>query len=118
METLKSNPRVTYRKATIEDVIAATGAEPKNSLRAIAFFLDGKIAGLGGYKIENGSYVIFSDIKDNLDVSKQTIFRCAKVIMDFVKSKGVPMYVKAHNPELCERLGLQKFKEDIYKWQC
>lgn len=116
METLASNPRVTYRVASAEDIEGVTGEKPVYSVKALAFFYDGELAGIGGYKIHNGSYVAFSDIKKGVEAPKLTIYRCALIIMDLIKSKGLPMFASAENPELCERLGFERFNGDLYKW--
>ena len=114
---LPSNPRVTYKIASVEDIIAMTGEKPKASLRALVFYLDGIPSGLGGYKLENGAYILFSDIKESVNVSKLTIFRCAKIIMEFAKKRGMSMYAVGGNPDLLERLGLVHIGDGDYKWQ-
>jgi len=78
------------------------------SMRALVFFLNGELSGIGGYKIENGNLVVFSDLKEGVKVSKHTIWRCTKIIMDMVKEKGRPMYSVAENPELLKRLGFKQ----------
>lgn len=105
MKTLPSNPRVTYKPATQSDIIEFYGARPSHSIKALAFYVDGELAGLGGWKMENGSYVIFSEIKSGIVVEKATIFRCAKVILDMVSEEGCPMYASTENPKFLEKLG-------------
>lgn len=123
MKTLASNPRVSYRPATQEDLTEFYGEHPPFSIKAIAFMLDGQIAALGGWKIENGSYVIFSEIKEGVTVEKATIFRCAKIILDMVSEQGCPMYAATHNQKFLEKLGFQPFdtvtnSKEFYVWQC
>lgn len=115
METLTGNERVTYRLATAEDIEAVTGQKTPYTVMAYAFFLDGEPAGLGGYKLENGNFVVFSDIKKDVKAPKMTVYRCVRKVMDMIKAKGLPMYAMAENPELCERLGFKRITGDVYK---
>ena len=117
METLDSNPRVTFRLATAEDVRAVTGKDAPATLKALVFFYDGKPAGIGGYKIERGNYYVFSDINKDVDAPKITVYRCALKIMDLIKARGLPMFTVAENPSLCERMGFEQIAGSLYKWQ-
>jgi len=117
MESLESNPRVTYRIATKEDIEAFTGGGVPYTLKALAFFYDGKPAGIGGYKIENGNFVVFSDILKDVDAPKLTIYRCALKIMELIRAKGLPMYVVADNPSLCKRMGFEPYVGSVWKCQ-
>ena len=113
---VESNPRVTYRISTVDDIENFTGKKPESSMRSISFFLDGELSGIGGYKIENGNFVVFSDIKENVIVSKQTIWRCAKIVMDMIEEKGLPMYALSHNKKFVEKLGFKQFKDEVFVW--
>lgn len=118
LETLAANPRITYRLATAEDVEAMIGCKSPHSVMAYVFFLDGMPWGLGGYKIENGNFVVFSDIKKDVKLPKMTIFRCGKKVMDLIAAKKLPMYVVADNADLIKRLGFEHYQGSVYKWQC
>lgn len=119
---LSSNPRVTYKLATDDDMTEFYGERPAFTGRAIVFFLDGEIAGLGGWKIDGSSYVVFSEIKEGVKVEKSTVFRCARIILDMVSEKNCPMYAVTHNPKFLERLGFKPFEtvtdnKEYYVWQ-
>ena len=116
MMRLKQNPRVEYRIATAQDATDFYGKVPAYSFRGLAFFVDGKIAGIAGYKIDSGRFVIFSDIAEGVTVNKQTIFRCAKIVMDFVSGKKCPMIAGTDNPRFCESLGMKHLSGDTYTW--
>lgn len=117
MEILNGNPRVTYKLATAEDIEAVTGQKSPYTAKAYVFYWDGKPAGLGGYKLENGNFVVFSDIKKDVDAPKLTVYRCVLKVMEMIRSKGLPMYAVAENPELCERIGFKRFAGDVYKME-
>lgn len=117
LKTLEGNPRVGYRMATAEDIEAVTGQKSPYTCRAYAFFYDGVPVALGGYKIENGNFVVFSDIKKDVDAPKLTVYRCVLKVMEMVKAKKLPMYAVAENPDLCERIGFKRMSGDVYKME-
>lgn len=117
METLTGNPRVGYRMATADDIEAVTGQKSPYTCRAYAFFYDGVPVALGGYKLENGNFVVFSDIKEGVDAPKMTVFRCVLKVMEMVRAKGLSMYAVAENPELCEKIGFKRFAGDVFKME-
>lgn len=123
MRTLRSNPRVTYKDATQADLIAFYGLKPPFSIKAIVFFLDQALVAIGGWKIENGQYVVFSEIKEGVKVEKATVFRCAQVILKMVSEKGCPMYAATHNHKFLGKLGFKPFEtvsdnKEFFVWQC
>ena len=85
VEQLKSDPRVTYRAATQADLDAIAPEPVKCSFKALAFFLDGELAGVSGLKFVNSYYVAFLDIKPNLPVTRMTIWRCTLEVMKMVR---------------------------------
>lgn len=114
METLKSNPRITYRVATGHDVVDLLGHLSPYTMKALAFFLDGKIVGLAGYKLEAGRYIIFSDFTATDQIPAQSVYRCAKIVIQFCKSLDVPMFIVGGNYPLFDKLGLNKIEEGVY----
>lgn len=114
---LRGNERVTYRIATEKDVVDYWGAPSPYTIKAVAFFLDDVVSGLAGWKFENGRFVIFSDIGKDVDVPRQTIWRCAKVVMSLIREKKTPMYAVAHNKDFCEKLGFKHLDGETYTWQ-
>lgn len=104
MKKLKGNESVEYRHATSRDIEEFYGYIPA-TMKALIFFVNGTPSGLGGYKMENGNLIVFSDIRENVKVNKYTILRCANVIMDFIKEKDTPMYAVTNNKKLLKSLG-------------
>lgn len=118
MIRLRGNSRVTYRTATRDDVIDYFGGPQMYTIKALAFFIDDKIAGIAGWKYEAGRFVVFSDIGKDVKISKQTIWRCVKVVMEMVRGRKAPMIAVAHNAPLCEKLGFRHVDGEIYEWRC
>jgi hypothetical protein len=108
---------VTYKLANHGDMIAYYGGNPPYSSKSIIFYKDGEMIGIGGYKIDCGNFVIFSEIKENARLNKQTIWRCGRVIMDFIKGHGIKMLAVSSNKKLCEALGLIHVGEELFLWQ-
>ena len=107
--------RVTYKLATQKDIEEYYGKVPA-TMKAMIFYVDGEPAGIGGYRMLNGSFVIFSEIKENVKVSKQTIWRCAKIVMDMIAREKTTMYAVAGNERFCEKLGMKRFHGETYQW--
>lgn len=86
----------THRIATPEDLVDFYGATPKESIRAIIFFdSGGKIVAIGGVKRERGRLVSFSEKKAGATLSKMTIGRFARVVMEMIRTYKVPIWAAA-----------------------
>lgn len=123
----KHNPRVEVRPSTIEDVQKFYGKEKLPfTVRAISFFLDGELAGIGGVRFHNGAYIAFSDMLDTIKPPPATIYRCGIEVMKMIKSTTKEVYaIKEERLVTAERfLSSLGFKHvlsaddgDFYKWQ-
>lgn len=125
MKTLKHNPRVTSSPITKEAFCEFYGmSSTPFSLRGISFYLDGKLAGVGGIRYCNGFFLAFSEMKPDIMASKATIFRCALEIMEIIKGVGMPVYAVCGNaltaPRLLRKLGFIFSHTDdegeVYRW--
>lgn len=118
MKTLKQNSRVTYRPASREDIISHYGCVP-HSMRAIIFYVDGEFAAIAGYYLQSGKTVVFSEIQDDLDIPKTTVWRCTQIIMNLLSDKR-NSYAFAENKQFLERLGFKPFctvdDKEVYQW--
>jgi hypothetical protein len=119
---LKHNPRVEIRPSTKEDYQAFYGFEAMPfTVRSLSFFLDGALKGLGGVRLERGVYIAFSDMKEDVKVSKATIYRCGLAVMGLIKEMGISVLAVAKNdqtaPAFLKRLGftLADPEEGIYR---
>ena len=123
---MKHNPRVTSRPATIEDIKSFYNIETlPYSIKALVFFLDGELSGIGGVRFQHGHYVVFSDILENVKVPRATILRCAHMIMDMAKQTHKELYAVKHESlvsakRLLQSLGFNYLKPsedgDVYLW--
>ena len=120
MQNLKSNPSVTYRPSVKEDIVDFYGCVPV-TMRSISFFLDGELAAIGGYKVQDGVVVIFSDIKEWAKTHKQSVWRCAKIVREFVKKTDAIIYAVAENCDFVSKLGFCKVggdeEQDLYRME-
>ena len=119
MKSMTGNNSVTYRPLTLADFEKFYGEyRTTSSVRGIAFFVDGKLSSIAGIKYEKGFFYAFSDIDGNVKVSKQTIWRCAVLVKEFMKNIKVDVYACANEeiagaPAFLKRLGFEK-KDNIY----
>lgn len=95
MPKMPNAGELTYRQASAEDLIAFYGEKPKTSMRAIVFFQGDKIVAIGGVKRELGRVVAFSEIKPDANLSKMTIGRGARIVMDMIRTYKVPVWAAA-----------------------
>ena len=80
------------RSCTRADFVAFYGKEPPMTLRALAAERDGKIVGIGGYYIQNGVAVAFTDQKG---MTKREIVKAGRRLMAFLDA------VKTHVVAQC-----------------
>lgn len=103
---------LTYRQATLEDLVAFYGSAPKETTRAIIFLRGDKIVAIGGVKMEKGRVVAFSEIKPDANLSKMTIWRSALIVMEMIKTFEVPVWAAAEHKgadtaKLIKRFGFE-----------
>lgn len=109
METLPSNPRVKFKRATAEDIKSFYDGKIPFTAKAILFYYDDKIAAIGGIKIEDGIRMAFSEIKEGVNAPKKTVLQCAQKVMDFCKEDGVVFYARSINPRLLKKVGFSEY---------
>lgn len=76
------------RPATREE-IERFDPERRNTVRALAFYYNGELAAIGGITVEHGRLVAFSNICDNLEAPKMTIYRAARDVMKFIGNRPI-----------------------------
>lgn len=94
---------VQYRPITVADFDQFYGADrPRGTVKGIAFLIDGEVSGVAGVELRNGFFYAFSDIKENANVGKLTIWRCAVMMRDWLRGLGVDVYA-------CASIGSDRF---------
>lgn len=88
-------PGYTYRMATLDDLVAFYGAAPREQTRAFIFHAGDKIVAIGGVKRVDGRLVAFSEIKPDANLSKMTIGRMARIVMEMIRTYKVPIWAAA-----------------------
>lgn len=86
---------LTHNLATLADLVEFYGCPPEQSVKAIVFRDGGKLVAIGGVKREGGRWVAFSEIKPDANLSKMTIWRGAKVVMEMIKAMNMPIWAVA-----------------------
>lgn len=108
---------VYYHLATLDDYINYYGSRPAYSARAYIFYKGDEPVGIGGYKLDSGRYILFSEIKESGILDKLTIVRAGKVIVSLIDELNVPVMASSKNERLCELFDGVKVGEDTYIWQ-
>lgn len=97
---MKHNQRVEIRPSTAADFCAFYDFKTMPfTARSLSFFIDGTLAGLGGVRLEKGCYIAFSDMKEDVKVSKATIYRCGLEVMALIKNMGISVVAVAKNDQ-------------------
>lgn len=97
---------------------------PKNTIEGFCFLLWDDIVGVSGIEHYKSQRIVFSEIKEDVRISKMLIYKCALFIMDYLKNKG-GQYIaltKKDNERSCafiERLGMKKYSvSGDYAYYC
>lgn len=83
---------LTFRDATRADFVAFYGRTPPFTLRAALAERDGEIVGIGGYYLENGVAVAFTD---NRGLTKREAVHCGRKVMAMLRELKVPIVATA-----------------------
>lgn len=113
---LKGGSGVSYRLATSEDFTKWYGGRQKYGAKAYIFIRDGEPIGIGGYKLHDKLFIIFSEIKENVILDKLTIYRAAKVIMELCSEVKTIKLAVSNNKRLCEMLGGKETNKGEFIW--
>lgn len=110
---------VRYRPLTLDDFSQFYNVEsPRSTVKGLAFLIDDEVVGVAGVEIRKGFFYAFSDIKENVNVSKVTVWRCAIIVKDWLRELKTDVYACASEhfdgaPRLLQRLGFTK-KDGFY----
>lgn len=114
---IRGNPRVTYSPITREDIEHFRGDTCNGqTVRGLAFFVDGELSGIGGVQYSKDGILAFSEIKEGVTVSKATVWRCTKLVMEMIDKRKLPVCAISdpdHKtaPSFLERLGFLPVKD-------
>lgn len=82
----RKKSELTIRSATGADFLAFYGTEPPLTVRAIAAVKDGRVVGIGGYYLDNGMAVAFTDIND--EMTKRDKIAGGRAVINLLKRFG------------------------------
>jgi len=113
MEVLKSNKRISYRPITKIDFKSYYNYDNiKQTIKGFSFFYDGKLSGVAGIVYGDGYMYMFSEYDKDINVSKLSIWRCTKLVIDMVDKMRIGVFAEC-NPNIpnanrfLERLGFR-----------
>lgn len=114
MKNMTGNSGISYKPIELSEFQAFyPDYKLERSIRGMAFYLNGELSGVAGVKYEKGFFYGFYDMKENVNINKQTMWRCALLFKSFIKSMGFDVYACANEsiaraPLFLSRLGFKK----------
>lgn len=87
---------VHYRPITLDDFSQFYNvASPRGTIKGVSFLVGDEVVGVAGVELRKGFYYAFSDIKENANVNKITVWRGALIARDWLRGLGVDIYACA-----------------------
>lgn len=114
------------RKAHRDDLVSFLGYTPRNASRAWVVVYRDEVVCLAGVEFQPFAAVLFSEIKEGLDVPKISIWRATKDIMKLVKGLNRSVIAICRDEYLNSEKMLRMFgftflatteQGAVYKWQ-
>ena len=118
--------KYSIRTATVDDFMEFYGTVPPHASRAWVADYKGSTACIVGVEFQPDGAVVFSDIKEGLDVAKITIWRAVLEFSEKLKSLNKPLNAVCtgefmNSPKMLEMLGFElvhaEEKGIIYLWR-
>lgn len=88
-----------------------------HSTKGYVFLLDGEYVGAAGVEMRPDSFYVFSEMKEDAKLSKQTIWRCANLVSDMIDKIPATKVAtsdvgnkSAH--KFCEKFGYEEYARD------
>lgn len=111
---------VTFRPATARDFETFYGRPAPQTVRALVAVKDGEVIGLGGYWLRDGDAVAFSDIKPEFRKRPKEILKAARLLVGYLREKGIPMVAEAsphekNSPRMLRWAGFEQIEGSLYR---
>lgn len=90
---------VELKPITLEQYEMFFKQKPHRTIRGYSFFLDGEIVAVFGALLDQGSTMLFSDVKEGLNAPAITIWRWSKRALKLIDDMGQPLYATSKNAE-------------------
>jgi hypothetical protein len=101
-----TNYNVELKPITVSDYVHFFKEHPKRTIRGYSFFLNGEMVAVFGAILEKEGTMLFSDMKDGIDVPKITIYRWSKKALELIDDMKQPLYATTlHAGKFLDRLG-------------
>ncbi|PJF23516.1 MAG: hypothetical protein CUN56_00520 [Phototrophicales bacterium] len=109
--------RVSVQPIRSGDIKEYCGAQTRFPSIGYVFFYNGEYAGITGIELRSPAYVLFSDISADLKIPKQTIWRCANIVVKDFAQRYKPLVAfsdinSRSSRKFCERLGFIEYYRD------
>ena len=103
------------RPATLSDFEAFYGRKPPISLRALAAVRDNTIVGIGGYYIQNGLAVAFTD---SISMTKREVIQAGRAFMAFIRGLKIDVVAQcnpASGDTVLKHYGFKPYRDDAWR---
>lgn len=110
---------VVIRPAVRSDFEEWHGIAPRTSCRMWVVEYEGISAAIFGYTLEDGYGYAFSQMREDLTVSKRLILETSKRMVEILTARNVPLIAEARSEmsgKLLARLGFKHLDGDLYTW--
>lgn len=82
------------------------------TIKGYALYLDGKLVGVAGVRFVGSGRIVFSEIKEGVNLPKATVWRCTRLIMSMIDKMKIPVEAyadcnKETAPAFLKRLGFR-----------
>lgn len=90
---------ISMRPITLEDYRSFFKEEPKRTIRGYAFILNGEIAAVFGALLSKDGTMLFSDVREDLDVPPILAWRWAKRALFLIDDMRQPLFATSKSSD-------------------
>lgn len=88
---------VELKPITIEDYVHFFKRQPDRTIKGYAFYLDGEMVAVFGALLGKDATMLFSDMKQGIDVPAITVWRWSKKALKLLEDMKQPLYATSHS---------------------
>lgn len=108
---------IEIKAITIDDYVRFFKEQPKRTIRGYAFFIDNEIVAVFGALLHKDGTMLFSDVKEGLEVSPIIIWRWAKRALKLIDDMKQPLYATSKKSgRFLESLGFSWCGGNVYEY--
>jgi len=91
--------KVEIKPITHADYVLFFNSQPDRTIRGYSFFLDDEIVAVFGALLHKDGTMLFSDVKEGLNVSPIIVWRWAKRALELINDMRQPLYATSQKSE-------------------